>query len=56
MKLTMAQAIVKYLDNQYVKYDGKVTKFVDGMFTIFGHGMAAGLGQALDQDDHDLNV
>lgn len=56
MKLTMAQAIVKFLDNQYVKYDGKVTKFVDGMFTIFGHGMAVGLGQALDQDDHDLNV
>lgn len=56
MKLTMAQAIVKFLDNQYIRYDGKESKFVDGIFTIFGHGMAVGLGQALDQDDHDLNV
>lgn len=52
----MAQAIVKFLDRQYVKYDGKVSKFVDGIFTIFGHGMAVGLGQALDLDDHNLNV
>ena len=52
----MAQAIVKFLDNQYIKYDGEVSKFVDGIFTIFGHGMAVGLGQALDQDDHNLNV
>ena len=49
-------SIVKFLDNQYVKYDGEVSKFVDGIFTIFGHGMAVGLGQALDQDDHNLNV
>ncbi|MSS77835.1 3D-(3,5/4)-trihydroxycyclohexane-1,2-dione acylhydrolase (decyclizing) [Anaerococcus sp. WCA-380-WT-2B] len=56
MRLTMAQAIVKFLDKQYIKYDGEVSKFVDGIFTIFGHGMAVGLGQALDQDDHNLNV
>lgn len=52
----MAQAIVKFLDNQYIKYDGEVSKFVDGIFTIFGHGMAVGLGQALDMDNHDLKV
>lgn len=56
MKLTMAQAIVKFLDNQYIRFDGEESKFVDGIFTIFGHGMAVGLGQALDQDDHNLNV
>lgn len=52
----MAQAIVKFLDNQYIRFDGEESKFVDGIFTIFGHGMAVGLGQALDQDDHNLNV
>ena len=38
MKLTMAQALVKFLDNQYVSFDGEETKFVDGIFGIFGHG------------------
>ncbi|MDD7306024.1 MAG: 3D-(3,5/4)-trihydroxycyclohexane-1,2-dione acylhydrolase (decyclizing) [Peptoniphilaceae bacterium] len=55
-RLTTAQAIIKFLDNQYINYDGKITKFVDGMFTIFGHGMAVGLGQALDERGHNLNV
>ena len=35
--MTTAQALVKFLDNQYVSFDGKETKFVDGIFTIFGH-------------------
>ena len=35
-KMTMAQALVKFLDNQYVSFDGKENKFVDGIFTIFG--------------------
>lgn len=55
-RLTTAQAIVKFLDNQYINFDGNVSKYVDGMFTIFGHGMAVGLGQALDEDGHNLNV
>ena len=45
IKLTVAQAIVKFLDNQYVSMDGKETKFVEGFFTIFGHGIAVGLGK-----------
>jgi len=38
-KMTVGQAIVRFLDSQYVELDGQVTKFVDGVFTIFGHGI-----------------
>ena len=54
MVLTMAQALVKFLDNQYVSFDGKETKFVDGIFGIFGHGCVVGIGQALEQGGHNL--
>ena len=54
MKLTMSQALVKFLDNQYVSFDGVETKFVDGIFGIFGHGCVVGLGQALEQGGHNL--
>lgn len=54
MKLTMAQALVKFLDNQYVSFDGKETKFVKGIFGIFGHGCVVGIGQALEQGGHSL--
>ncbi len=54
MRLTMAQALVKFLDNQYVSFDGKETKFVDGIFGIFGHGCVVGIGQALEQGGHSL--
>ncbi|MDR0885328.1 MAG: 3D-(3,5/4)-trihydroxycyclohexane-1,2-dione acylhydrolase (decyclizing) [Clostridiales Family XIII bacterium] len=56
IKLTVAQALVKFLDNQYVSFDGEETKFVEGIFTIFGHGIAVGLGQALDTNPGDLRV
>ncbi len=55
IKLTVAQAIVKFLDNQYVSMDEKETKFVEGFFTIFGHGIAVGLGEALDTNLGQLN-
>lgn len=54
MKLTMAQALVKFLDNQYISYDGVESKFVDGIFGIFGHGCVVGIGQALEQGGHGL--
>ncbi len=54
MKLTMSQALVRFLDNQYVSFDGVETKFVDGIFGIFGHGCVVGLGQALEQGGHNL--
>lgn len=55
-RMTTAQAIVKFLDHQYVCMDGEETKFVTGFFTIFGHGIAVGLGEALDSDPGDLKV
>ncbi|UXN36941.1 3D-(3,5/4)-trihydroxycyclohexane-1,2-dione acylhydrolase (decyclizing) [Avibacterium paragallinarum] len=56
IRLTVAQALVKFLDNQYVEFDGKVTKFIEGIFGIFGHGNVLGLGQALEQDAGELIV
>lgn len=56
IRMTVAQAIVKFLDNQYVSMDGEETKFVEGFFTIFGHGIAVGLGEALDTDSGHLRV
>ena len=54
--MTMGQALVKFLDNQYVSFDGRETKFVDGIFTVFGHGIVCGLGQALDENKGSLKV
>ena len=54
--MTTGQAIVKFLDNQYVSFDGKETKFVEGIFTVFGHGIVCGLGQALDENPGQLKV
>jgi len=48
-RLTTAQAIVSYLQNQYVSRDGKENRFFEGCFGIFGHGNVAGMGQALEQ-------
>ena len=55
-KMTMAQALVKFLDNQYVTFDGVENKFVEGIFTVFGHGIVVGLGQALDENPGGLKV
>ena len=46
----MAQAIIRYLNNQYVERDGKENKFIDGVWGIFGHGNVAGIGEALEQN------
>ena len=56
VRLTVAQALVKFLDNQYIEFDGKEIKFIEGIFSIFGHGNVLGLGQALEQDSGDLIV
>lgn len=55
-KMTVGQAIVKFLNQQYVEFDGKEEPFVDGIFTIFGHGIVVGLGQALAEDPGHLKV
>jgi len=50
IRLTMAQAIVKFLKNQHVERDGREQPFFAGCFSIFGHGMIAGIGEALQQE------
>lgn len=47
IKLTLSQAIVKYLSAQKVEIDGDVVPLFGGMFAIFGHGNVAGMGEAL---------
>ena len=49
-RLTTAQAIVRFLKQQYVERDGKERPFFAGCFGIFGHGNVTGIGQALHQD------
>lgn len=48
-RLTMAQALVQFLKNQYTERDGVEHQFFAGCFGIFGHGNVAGMGQALQQ-------
>src|SRR5579885_2173245 len=54
VRLTMAQALIKFLDNQYVEMDGYEHKFVKGIFGIFGHGNVTGIGEALEYMDTSL--
>jgi 3D-(3,5/4)-trihydroxycyclohexane-1,2-dione acylhydrolase (decyclizing) len=49
-RLTMAQAVVSFLKNQYSGRDGKEHRLFEGCLGIFGHGNVAGIGQALEQD------
>src|SRR5438876_1824846 len=49
-RLTMAQALVLFLKNQFVERDGQETRFFAGAWGIFGHGCIAGVGQALQQN------
>ncbi|HEY5857591.1 MAG TPA: 3D-(3,5/4)-trihydroxycyclohexane-1,2-dione acylhydrolase (decyclizing) [Aldersonia sp.] len=53
VRLTVAQATVRFLSNQFVERDGERSKFFAGCFGIFGHGNVAGLGQALLQAELD---
>lgn len=48
-RLTMAQAVIRFLKNQYTERDGVEQPLFAGAFGIFGHGCVAGLGQALQQ-------
>src|SRR6202043_3915929 len=47
--MTMAQAVIAFLKNQYVERDGREQPFFAGCFGIFGHGNIGGIGQALQQ-------
>ena len=49
VRLTVGQAIVRFMAEQYVERDGVQTRFIAGVWGIFGHGNVAGLGQALEE-------
>ena len=54
IRLTMAQAVVKYLQVQFSQRDKRIRRFIPAIFGIFGHGNVAGLGQALYEYGGDL--
>ena len=56
IRLTMAQALVRFLENQYVAYDDVEQPFVRGVFMLPGHGNVVGLGQALLQEAKRLEI
>ena len=47
VRLTVAQAVVRYLSAQYVEIDGRELPLFAGVWAIFGHGNVAGIGEAL---------
>ncbi|MGN1479983.1 MAG: 3D-(3,5/4)-trihydroxycyclohexane-1,2-dione acylhydrolase (decyclizing) [Acutalibacteraceae bacterium] len=60
LRLTAGEAVVRYLDNQYVaiENDGEVleSKFVEYFYAVFGHGCVLGVGEALSQAEHSIKV
>ncbi len=53
-KLTVAQALLKFLAQQYIVVDEQEYKFVEGIWGIFGHGNVTGMGEALEYDAYGL--
>ncbi len=56
VRLTMAQALVRFLENQYIAYDGKEHPFVEGVIMLPGHGNVLGMGQALRQEAKRMRI
>ncbi len=54
VRLTMAQALLRFLVNQYIEIDGVSRRFVSGIVGIFGHGNVTGIGEALEYGDSGL--
>jgi 3D-(3,5/4)-trihydroxycyclohexane-1,2-dione acylhydrolase (decyclizing) len=54
LKLTMAQALVRFIAAQHVERDGVEHRFIEGCFGIFGHGNVTGIGQALAEHPEQL--
>jgi len=54
IRLTMAQAVVRYLQAQHSERDGKARRLIPAMFGIFGHGNVCGMGQALEECGQEL--
>ncbi len=49
VRLTMAQAVVKFINAQHSEFDGQRQRFIQGIWGIFGHGNVSGLGQAIHE-------
>ena len=56
IRLTMAQALLRFLDAQYVCHDNVESKYIDSIFGIFGHGCALGIGQGLQESDQNMRL
>ncbi|PZE21665.1 3D-(3,5/4)-trihydroxycyclohexane-1,2-dione acylhydrolase (decyclizing) [Paenibacillus xerothermodurans] len=54
IRLTMAQALLHFLDRQFVSVDGVEYKFIQGVLGIFGHGNVTGIGEALERSPGEL--
>jgi 3D-(3,5/4)-trihydroxycyclohexane-1,2-dione acylhydrolase (decyclizing) len=54
VRLTTAQAVVRYLVNQYSERDGQQRRLITAMMGIFGHGNVSGLGTALHEYSAEL--
>ena len=54
LRLTMAQAVVRFLSQQHTARDGVEQPLFGGVFGIFGHGNVAGIGQALHEQRGEL--
>ena len=56
IRLTMGQALIRFLENQYVAYDDREQPFVRGILMLPGHGNVVGLGQGIEQEAHRLEI
>ena len=54
IRLTMTQAIVRYMSSQFIETDEGIQPIFAGVFAIFGHGNVAGIGQALTEIQDEL--
>lgn len=54
VRLTTAQALVRYLQAQHSERDGDRRRLIPGIWGIFGHGNVIGLGQAIEEHGTDL--
>ncbi len=50
IRMTMAQALLRFLSQQHVSFDGHEERFIEAMCVLFGHGIVCGVGQALDEE------
>jgi 3D-(3,5/4)-trihydroxycyclohexane-1,2-dione acylhydrolase (decyclizing) len=56
IRLTTAQALVRFLSNQLINIEGEVVPVFAGVFAIFGHGNVAGIGEALHQERDNITT